>query len=258
MYRPQVALVTGGGRGIGAACAVALAQEGYHVAVCARTESELDLVTEKVRASGSQGLSLPANLTKKEEVLRVVQETQEHLGPIDILVNNAGVGSSANPKPLVEFDDEFWEFTLRLNVTVPYWFMKAVLPGMVERGWGRVINIASINAKYPSMHGAAYTASKHALAGLTKVAALELAGTGVTINAVCPGVTRSRMNDLRLQYDAQRLGVPVEQLERESTPLGRRLEPEEVAAAVVFLASPQAGAINGQLLNVCGGRYLAC
>ncbi len=258
MPQGKVALVTGGGRGIGAATALALAQEGFHVAVTARTERELDLVIEQVRASGVDGLSLPADLTQKEQLDHVVEQTERHLGPIDVLVNNAGVGSSADPRPLLEFDDEFWEFSLRLNVTVPYWLIKRTVPGMVQRGWGRVINVASINAKHPSFHGAAYTASKHALAGLTKAAALELGGTGVTVNAVCPGVTRSKMNDLRLQYDAQRLGVPVEQLEREASPLGRRLEPEEVAALIVFLASEQARAINGQLINVCGGKLLAC
>ncbi len=258
MTQPKVALVTGGGRGIGAATALALACEGYHVAVTARTQRELDLVTEQVRASGVEGLSLPADLTQKEEIDRVVSEVEQHLGPVDVLVNNAGVGSSADPRPLLEFDDTFWEFTLRLNVTVPYWLIKRTVPGMVQRGWGRVINVASINAKVPSFHGAAYTASKHALAGLTKAAALELGGTGVTVNAVCPGVTRSKMNDLRLQYDAQRLGTSVEQLERDASPLGRRLEPEEVAALIVFLAADEARAINGQLINVCGGKLLAC
>jgi len=124
---------------------------------------------------------------------------------------------------------------------------------MIERRWGRIINIASINAFIASMPSAAYTASKHALAGLTKATAKEVAQHGITANAICPGVTKSKMNDLRLQYDAERLGTTFEELEQAASPLGRRLEPEEIAALAVFLASDEARAINGQSIRVCGG-----
>ena len=141
-------------------------------------------------------------------------------------------------------------------MTAPYLLTKRVLPAMIEQCWGRIINIASINGKIPSLHGAAYAASKHAVIGLTKAAAREAAQHGITVNAVCPGPTRSIMNDKRLEYDARRLGKSVAELESESTPLGRRITPEEVAALTVFLASDQASGINGQSINVCGGLLM--
>jgi 3-hydroxybutyrate dehydrogenase len=166
------------------------------------------------------------------------------------------VGSSQSPKPLVEFDDEFWDLTLALNVTAPYRLTKLTLPAMTRARWGRIINIASINSKIAALHGAAYTASKHALAGLTKAVAREAAEFGVTANAICPGATATIMNDRRMEYDAARLGQPREQLEAQASPLGRRIQPEEIAPLAVFLASDGAAAINGQLINVCGGTVM--
>ncbi len=252
----RVALVTGAGRGIGRASAKALAAQGARVAVTARSQDELSSLVDEIQAAGGTALAMVADLADRSAPAAVLQQVRDAWGPVEILVNNAGIGSSANPKPLVDFDDDFWDLTFAINVTAPYLLTKLALPEMIRRGWGRIINIASINAKVPSVHGAAYTASKHALAGLTKAAAIEVADTGVTVNAVCPGVTRSLMNDKRLEYDAQRTGVSFEELERQASPLGRRLEPEEIAAAVAFLASDAARAINGQTINVCGGRVM--
>jgi NAD(P)-dependent dehydrogenase (short-subunit alcohol dehydrogenase family) len=253
----RVALVTGAGRGIGRASAAALAREGARVAVTARSQGELASLVQEIQTAGGQAHAITADLSDRSVPAAIVHEVQQTWGPIEVLVNNAGVGSSQDPRPLVDYDDAFWDLTFAINVTAPYLFTKLVLPGMIERRWGRIINIASINAKVPSLHGAAYTASKHAVAGLTKVAAMEAAAHGVTVNAVCPGVTRSRMNDKRLEYDARRLGVPFEQLEAEASPLGRRLVPEEIAALVVFLASDASRAITGQAINICGGRLMA-
>ncbi|MBI1901378.1 MAG: SDR family oxidoreductase [Planctomycetia bacterium] len=254
----RICLVTGAGRGIGRASAVALAKNGGRVALTARSQDEIKSAAAEIRAVGGQALPIVADLSDRKEPARIVAEVKKSWGPIEVLVNNAGIGSSQDPRPLVEFDDAFWDLTFAVNVTAPYLFTKLVLPDMIARRWGRIINIASINAKLPGLHAAAYTASKHAIAGLTKAAALEVSSHGITVNAVCPGVTRSRMNDKRLQYDEKRTGTSFAQLEKEASLLGRRLEPEEVASLVAFLASEDAAAITGQAINVCGGKLLAC
>src|SRR6266446_6307226 len=179
------------------------------------------------------------------------------LGPVEILVNNAGIGSSADPRPVAEYDDAFWERTLALNLTAPYRLCKAVLPSMRLRRWGRIINVASINSKVPSLHGAAYTTSKHGLVGLTKTLALELAKEGITVNAICPGPVHTVMNDRRIEYDARRRGVSFDDIERAMTPIGGRLEPEDIAPIAVYLASDEARMVTGQAYNVDGGVLMA-
>ena len=252
----RVALVTGAGRGIGRAISLGLAAAGARVAVSARSTQELASLVAEIESAGGTAIGLPADLSDRSEPARLVAEIRNQWGPVEILVNNAGVGSSQAPQPLVNFDDDFWDLTMAVNVTAPYLLTKAVLPEMMAAGWGRIINIASINAKIPSLHGAAYAASKHAVAGLTKATALEMAEHGITANAVCPGVTKSLMNDKRLEYDAARTGQTFEALEKQASPLGRRLVPEEIAALAVFLSSDAASAINGQTINVCGGRLM--
>jgi ketoreductase len=253
----RVALITGAGRGIGRAIALALAKEGARIAVTARTASELEEVVGKVRDGGGEALALVSDLAAPREPQRVVRETEARLGPVEILVNNAGIGSSSNPKPVVDFDDAFWELSLHLNLTVPYLLSKAVLPGMLARKSGRIINVASINGKFGSLHGAAYAASKHGLLGLTRSLALEVAKDGITVNAVCPGPVRTVMNDRRLEYDAKRRGVSFEEIERSLTPIGGRLEPEDVAPLAVYLASDEARMVTGQAMNVCGGILMS-
>ncbi|MGE0758580.1 MAG: SDR family NAD(P)-dependent oxidoreductase [Pirellulaceae bacterium] len=252
----RICLVTGAGRGIGRAVACVLAAAGHRLALVARTAAELDEVQDEVRRMRAEAMTIPADLADRHAPRQILSAVQTAWGPVEVLVNNAGVGSSGNPKPLVDFEDDFWDHTFTLNVTAPYLLMKLALPDMLRAGWGRIINIASINARVPALHGAAYVASKHALAGLTKVAAREYADRGITCNAVCPGVTATRMNDKRLEYDSQRLHKSVAQLELEASPLGRRILPDEVAAVVAFLASDAAGAVNGQCINVCGGTVM--
>lgn len=252
----KVALVTGAGRGIGRAIALTLSRAGAKIAITARSENELDEVAGLVAKEGKQCLKIAADLADRETPEKLIAQVDQEIGPIDILVNNAGVGSSANPKPVVEFDDAFWDLTLLVNLTAPYLLCKAVLPSMLSRRYGRIINIASINGKVPSLHGAAYTASKHGLLGLTRTLAIETAAHGITVNAICPGPVHTRMNDLRVQYDADRRKVSFEEQEASMTPLGRRLEPEEVAPLALFLAGDGAKAITGQAFNVCGGLVM--
>jgi meso-butanediol dehydrogenase/(S,S)-butanediol dehydrogenase/diacetyl reductase len=253
----RVALVTGGGRGIGRAIAVAFGAEGARVAVTARTSAELEEVVGTIRSGGGQAIGMSADLAAAGGAARVMEQVTRQLGPVEVLVNNAGVGSSANPKPVVEFDDDFWELSLRLNLTVPYLLCKAALPPMLAKGWGRIVNIASINSRVGSLHGAAYAASKHGLLGLTRTLALETAKSGVTVNAICPGPVRTVMNDRRIAYDAQRLGRKFEELEASLTPIGGRLEPDDIAPVAVYFASDEARMVTGQAYNICGGMVMS-
>ena len=253
----RVALVTGGGRGIGRAIALAFAAQGAKVAVTARTAAELQEVVAAIRAGGGEAAAVTADVSDRAAVQSLLGQAQEALGPVEILVNNAGIGSSADPRPLAEYDDAFWDLTLAVNLTAPYLLCKAVLPGMIGRRWGRIINVASVNSRMPSPHAAAYVASKHGLLGLTRVLALEVARDGITVNAICPGPVHTVMNDRRVAYDAQRRGVSFEEQERSMTLLGRRIEPEEIAPLAVYLASDDARMMTGQAVNIDGGICMA-
>lgn len=252
----RIALVTGAGRGIGRAIAQALAGAGATVALTARTSAELEEAVGTIQAAGGHARALSADLAQPDALGTVLEQTAAELGPIDILVNNAGIGSSANPRPVADFDDAFWDLSLWLNLTVPYRLSKGVLPHMRRQRWGRIINVASINGKMPSLHGAAYAASKHGLLGLTRTLALEVAREGITVNAICPGPVHTLMNDKRIAYDAQRRGISFEELEQSLTPIGGRLEPEDIAPMAVYLAGDQARMITGQAYNICGGVML--
>jgi len=251
------ALITGASRGIGREIALAFAREGASLSITSRSADELATLTGEIESTNVTSTIIVADLAEQKADEKIVSRAQDKFGAIDILVNNAGVGSSANPAPVVDFSNEFWEKSLYLNLTVPYLLSKAVLPGMIEHGWGRIINIASIAARIGVLHGCAYSASKSGLVGLTRTLALEVAQDGITVNAINPGPTRTAMNDERIKYDAERTGKTLEEIEAACTPIGRRLEPVEIAPLAVYLASDDAAAVTGQSFHIDGGMFMA-
>jgi len=252
----KTALITGASRGIGREIALAFAREGADVVITGRAADLLESLQGEIEATGTRCSLVVADLSRRDAVDKIWSHCQQSLGHIDILVNNAGVGSSADPRPVIDFNDDFWELTLFVNLTVPYLLTKAVLPGMVKRQYGRIINIASINGKVGSVHGAAYAASKHGLLGLTRSLAMEVANEGITANAICPGPVRTLINDKRIAYDAERLGKTLEQIEAGATPIGRRLEAAEIAPLALYLASDDAAVVTGQAYNIDGGKVM--
>ena len=253
----RVALVTGAGRGIGRAAALALASAGAAVVATARSVDELDATVAEIAAAGGRASALACDLCDRSQAIGLVPRAEVPFGAVDILVNNAGIGSSADPRPLAEFDDAFWDRTLEINLTAPYLLSKAVLPHMRSNGFGRIITVASINSRVPSLHSGAYVASKHGVLGLMRTLALEHAAEGITVNCVCPGPVHTVVNDLRVEYDVERLGLDREEYERGLTPIGGRLEPEDIAPMIVFLAGDEARMITGQAYHVDGGVSMA-
>jgi NAD(P)-dependent dehydrogenase (short-subunit alcohol dehydrogenase family) len=249
----NTALITGASKGIGRAIALAFANEGADLAVTGRNEGELRSLADEAQAQGVKCVVIAADLAERGSAAMVYEQAKAGLGPIQILVNNAGVGSSANPKPVLNYDDDFWEMMMYVNLTAPYLLSKAVLPDMLKAHYGRIINVASINGKIGAMHGAAYSASKHGLLGLTRTLAMETVKDGITVNAICPGPVHTLINDLRLQYDAQRLGKSFAEIETSVTPMGRRLEPDEISPLAVYLASKESAPMTGQAINIDGG-----
>ena len=250
------ALITGASRGIGRAIALALAQAGCEVALAARGADELQQVAGEVAATGHKGAVIPCDVTDAEQVLRMIDETRTELGGLDILVNNAGSAQSAK---FLGHPDELWSRMLAMNLTSVYYVTKAAAPEMVAQHWGRIITVASVAGKVASRYTAAYTASKHGVLGLVKAVALELAPTGVTCNAVCPGYVDTPMTDAAVANMISRTGMSEADARAYlagASPQKRLVTPEEVARVVVFLGREGSGGITGQAINVDGGSFM--
>ncbi len=250
----RVALVTGGGRGIGRAIALALARAGADVAVAARTVPEIEAVAAEIAALGRRTHFFPLDVSDRAMLARTPAIVQERLGPIDVLVNNAGLHASA---PVQRTDDATWDAVLAIDLTAPFLLTRACLPGMYERHFGRVLNVASVAGRIGLKYGSAYAAAKHGLLGFTRSLALEAAKKGVTVNAICPSWTETQMmDDVVAAISAGTGRTPAQAREAilADNPVGRAALPDEVADAAVWLAcSP---IVTGQSIHVDGGEVM--
>jgi len=247
-----VALVTGGSRGIGRAIAVGLAAAGHDVAVGGRDAEALAVTCEAVSAHGVRALAVVLDVTESASVQAGVERVVAELGAPAVLVNNAGVASAA---PFLALDEELWNRTFAVNVSGAFLVTRAVLPGMLAAGHGRIVNIGSTAALEGFPYTVHYTASKHALLGMTRALALEVARKGVTVNCVCPGFVDTEMTARSIRKIVETTGRTEEEALKSlesGSPQRRLIQPEEVADAVVYLAGDEARGVNGQALVVNG------
>ena len=259
MLEGKVVLVTGAGEGIGRAISMALASAGARVAVADIRGDAAEDAASEIAASGRHSpLALTADVGDVEAIDRMVASVVEEFGTIDGLVNNAGVTRRAH---IMEITEEDWDWMHRVNARGVFFCLQRVAQEMIAREGGRIVNIASIAGRgFAGTSNAAYAASKGAVISLTRTAAQQLARHGITVNAVCPGVTRTALYDRIVARNAQTRGISQEQAEAEAVrgiPIRRANEPEDIAQSVAFLLSDGARNITGQALNVDGGIILS-
>ena len=243
----RVAVITGGGSGIGAAAARRLAADGASVVLVGRRKERLDAVAKEI---GAGARVVTCDVASSDAVAKMAKE----VGVCDVLVNNAGIAKSA---PLAKTDDALWAETIGINLTGTFLCTRAFLPAMAERGWGRVINVASIAGKAGMQYTSAYCASKHGVVGLTRSIALECARKGVTVNAVCPGWVDTEMTD----HSVANISGKTKMTEDEAraflaaqSPQNRLMTSEEIAGLIAFLCTDAAAGITAQAINVDGGQ----
>lgn len=257
----QVAVVTGGGRGLGKAICLAYMAEGAKIVVAANVESEVLEISKSIQDAGGEALGITVDVTQQDSISRMMDQTLERFGQVDILVNNAGVVGKRSF--LHESDETHWRKTIEVNLFGVYYCTKAFLPLIIRRQKGRIINIASISGKQASPTNSAYCASKHGVIGITRTLAVELGLLGlmdITVNAICPGVANTGMltgEGMILDELASILETTRETVMKEKVlPMSvqrRIIEPEEIADMAVYLASDAARGITGQAINVCAG-----
>lgn len=238
----RVAVITGASRGIGRATARRFAEEGATVILTSRTQADLDALASALEDAGGHALAIPADIGVESQVRALFERVHEIYGRVDILVNNAGVHTVV---PFLELTETEWDRVMRVNVKGPFYCLKAALPGMVERGCGVVVNVASVAAKtggvFPVHH---YVAAKSAIIGLTKSLSAEFAPRGLRINCVSPGITDTGM--------AEKIKPYFEPI----IPMRRLATPEEIAEVILFLASDRSSYITGEVTDVNGGLHM--
>lgn len=251
----QVAVITGGGRGIGRAIALKFAGEGAAVVLAARTKSEIESVAKEIVDSGARAAAIPTDVADEKQCEHLIRSSEAQFGRVDILVNNAGEYGPV--KPVQEIFPAEWDRVIAVHLRGAYLLTRLALPGMYARRSGVILNISSLSAKSAFSWGSPYAAAKAGMLGLTRVVAAEAARKGVRVNAICPGpVTETKMSKDLGQTLADRLGVSTEeQLEGflNTVLQGRGQTANEIADAALFLCSGHSSAITGQSLNVDGG-----
>jgi len=251
---PKTILVTGGGRGIGRAVALALAEPGHVVAIAARTKAQLDDTADAIGKRGARPVVLVVDVTDERAVAERFDELRKVSPRLDVLVNNAGIGGG---QPIHKTDTESWRRILDTNVWGTFLVTRQAVPLLGDGG--RVINMSSVLGRFGVAGYTAYCASKHAVIGFTRALALELAKRGITVNAICPGWVDTDMAAQGMARGANAMGLTFEEFRTQAlgrVPINRIIQPEEVANLVKFLASPQASAITGQTYNICGGQIM--
>jgi NAD(P)-dependent dehydrogenase (short-subunit alcohol dehydrogenase family) len=256
MLAGRVALVTGGGTGIGKAISGTLAKDGARVAIASRNSSHLEQASQEFNRAGFSSLPIQMDVRKKEEVQRAVAKVEETWDTIDILVNNAG---TSGLNRIDDADDGRWQDILQTNLTGMYFVTKEVLKVMRDHSDGRIINVSSVLGKFGVAGYSAYCTAKHGMIGFTRALALEVVNRGITVNAICPGWVDTEMARLGMRESAAYQGITVEEFKKqaiEAVPIRRFIELEEVAHLALYLASSKAAGITGQAINICGGQTM--
>jgi len=256
MLNGKTALVTGSTSGIGQGIAEALAGRGCDIVLNGFGDAgEIEAMRARLaETAGVQVTYSPADMTKPDEIAAMVREAEARFGALDVLVNNAGIQHTA---PIEEFPVETWDAIIAINLSSTFHTVRAALPAMRGRGWGRIINVASVHGLVASVHKAAYVAAKHGIVGLTKMIALETAGRGVTCNAICPGWVQTPLVRKQIEDRAREEGVGVEavktELLSEKQPSGEFVTTAQIGELACFLCTDAAAQMTGAALNIDGG-----